>query len=845
MCWSRGWGSGRGCERYVASRPTAGTPVSGGWNLYAKPARACAGAVHDKNMTTTTDDLTLLTLDDIRQRIQTKAASSRDKAPWEKLTAVVDELNLAATTGADLIITGRRWNLASVRVFGFRGIEGDLRLDIDPSPGVTVIHGPNGAGKSSIADAVEIALGGRGVSGQAARRTGTNRLIWDPIEQAQGSERTEIEVVLVAERDQLHFNAVWEGGGATLDAILTEGDRSRSVPLDGAWRELMAAHSPISAYAALERQIQTGGHLTEFLTSRLALGATFGRLLASVGDHQEESIQAYKRINDTWKSAAKDASLADRSWQSDAGEEVVPLRQPELGEDPTVWVRDNGLAGHGAAVPELTASAVANIKAAATSVLEALEALAARAEQDVAWGEQLERLYDAAQDDAHDGDCPVCGTATQWFEVLATGVEARRAVHAARASANTAVQCLLRAVRVVHPALTGALDGPELDPLGLSRAIEMFDHAMASDAPGERRGSALALAQLLASDVGDETLAAAVKRSDRRAQWHRERAEAMAPFLQVWRAEAGTAMAAPGWKAVTQRCKDLEKALIKERSGILRAKADSLIGDLLRDAGLHLSVVDLGAKDALIELKDPSDQTLRLGMLSAGQRNAVLLAPLIGTIDSNPFGFLILDDPVHAFDDMRVDALAASLAKIGADRRVVVLTHDERLRQHLRARSERVEVFDIHRDATTRAVTTKRRSSVALDLLEDAGDLLSALGTSPITLDTTYTVRGLCRFAVEAALRDHRVRRAIREGEDSNAILAAIDARRTLRECIDFVSQGDSDDVVQQAIASTKDYIGRWDQAAHRSGELGTDLRAEIRSARRACTALSTSAVRP
>lgn len=263
-----------------------------------------------------------------------------------------------------------------------------------------------------------------------------------------------------------------------------------------------------------------------------------------------------------------------------------------------------------------------------------------------------------------------------------------------------------------------------------------------------------------------------------------------------------------------------------------------MVGELLKDAGLVLSEIDVKAKDAVVHLKDPAGRVLKLAMLSAGQRNAVLLAPLIGAIGSNPFGFLVMDDPVHAFDDLRVDALAASLARIGKDRRVIVLTHDERLRQHLRARSTRVEVQSIARNAATGEVVLTPRDSVALDLLDDAAELLAELGKAPINHDTTYTVRGLCRFAVKNALRQDRLRRAILAGEDTTAVNASLDEARTLRGCITYVKQSDDQGHVDPALATVSAFLRDWERAAHHDGEISTNLAAEIAAARQACEQL-------
>ena len=71
---------------------------------------------------------------------------------------------------------------------------------------------------------------------------------------------------------------------------------------------------------------------------------------------------------------------------------------------------------------------------------------------------------------------------------------------------------------------------------------------------------------------------------------------------------------------------------------------------------------------------DVSGKPVALSMLSAGQRNALLLAPLLAVSRGGPFGFLVLDDPVHAFDQVRVDRLAQLIHDLAEDRRVIVLT---------------------------------------------------------------------------------------------------------------------------------------------------------------------------
>ena len=102
--------------------------------------------------------------------------------------------------------------------------------------------------------------------------------------------------------------------------------------------------------------------------------------------------------------------------------------------------------------------------------------------------------------------------------------------------------------------------------------------------------------------------------------------------------------------------------------------------ELLYDVGLNVTSISVQGTKAAVQVTDSAGKVVRLSMLSAGQRNALLLAPLLGIAGGGPFGFLVLDDPVHAFDQVRVDRLTRIIHRLAVSRRVVVLTHDERLR---------------------------------------------------------------------------------------------------------------------------------------------------------------------
>ena len=92
--------------------------------------------------------------------MQVPEIESRDG--WKKLLDVAIGLAGGTSVEDDPSASGA-WYLTRIRVKGYQGI-GDgpfLEIELDPTPGITVIHGANGSGKSSIADAIETALQGR------------------------------------------------------------------------------------------------------------------------------------------------------------------------------------------------------------------------------------------------------------------------------------------------------------------------------------------------------------------------------------------------------------------------------------------------------------------------------------------------------------------------------------------------------------------------------------------------------------------------------------------------------------------------------------------------------------
>ena len=328
--------------------------------------------------------------------------------------------------------------------------------------------------------------------------------------------------------------------------------------------------------------------------------------------------------------------------------------------------------------------------------------------------------------------------------------------------------------------------------------------------------------------------------TDRERQWRRARRRAIEPFLGVWREVRDEAIAAESWKAAAACVRTLQNDLRAERTRNLQALTDSSVRALLDDVGLHITGLSVLGTKADVQIVDGTGQPMRLALLSAGQRNALLLAPLLAVAHGGPFGFLVLDDPVHAFDQIRVDRLAQLIHSLAADRRVVVLTHDERLREHLLVRSPHHTVRSVHRDHLTGVVHEEPSPPIWEVLLGDAADALArAPKPGPISTPPTVLVRGLCQMALDDALRHFVLQEAVGVPRDPHADLAALDkvGKTKDRIAVALTLHPEHPRVLAaEAIVST--HLSGWNQAAHGKAKSPGPTAAGIDDARQACRTL-------
>jgi hypothetical protein len=148
-----------------------------------------------------------------------------------------------------------------------------------------------------------------------------------------------------------------------------------------------------------------------------------------------------------------------------------------------------------------------------------------------------------------------------------------------------------------------------------------------------------------------------------------------------------------------------------------------------------------------------------LSVMSQGELHALGLALFLPRASSpdSPFRFIVIDDPVQSMDPAKVDGLARLLAQAGADRQVIVFTHDDRLPEAIRCPQLPATIWDVTRREGSVVELTKNDDPVGR-YLDDARAMAR---TAELPKDVrAVVVAEYCRCALEAAR--HEVVRARR-----------------------------------------------------------------------------------
>lgn len=798
--------------------------------------------------------LSVFSYDDLLEEIQKAHDQSRTdpiRASWANLMGVVAEITGEhSATDLDPSIDESPWWLTRASISGFRGVPPEgLIIEFPASPGITVIHGPNGSGKSSICDAVDVGLH-QSINASIDRMQGTGGQlpVWEPVlAHSSSGGKVDVELRLVnADGRTLDIEthiAPDRSVSARAHVTSVAGERA-SVQLGEAWRSAVAAYGPTYAYASWEQHIQRAQDLQKYLARMLVLGGCFGSVDRAIKRKAATSEEAKERIDHAMRSArsalSRVAESSGRTWN---------FSMPTLLEDPDEWWAKSGFPqpGDDSVIPEGELK-LEPLDAATSDAIRALSDLMEDATSNSGLAQALKMLDEATNFSTDLASCPVCGIESDWRPHLHATVGTNAAISAKIEVWARALEALTIETRKVLPKLITASSDDRRD--SLSAADVKSELLLASQrTSGAAAKSTVAAAQSLLAVLDTHgylaEAAEAVERASAESAWQRALANALAPLRDALREDRDLAVTQADWADMEKRLDDLESRLKRRRESALGEATNNTVVALLHDAGIEVQNLTVQKRQAELVLADSTGNRIELGMLSAGQRNAVLLAPALAVAEGGPFGFLLIDDPVHAFDELRVDFISRQIGRIAEERRVIVLTHDERLREHLLASPHDVDSRTIDRSTATGTIELLDSSPMWATLLEDAASLMSLANPPQLALKLTNVLRGLCRQALDNALRMFVTREAVRQSADARDWLRRIDADGVNTTAARFQaasSLGLSADSLSQLASSLsmvpKVTLTAWNAASHDNPPAKPFHLGEIEVARNACKEL-------
>ncbi|MET7453756.1 AAA family ATPase [Streptomyces sp. NPDC005574] len=813
--------------------------------------------------------LRLLSFADLATDIDKFLSAARlpeKKAAWQKLRDLTVELK-SKSEGRRDPASGNPWHLTSVMVVGYQGATNQVIMKVDPSPGVTIIHGPNGSGKSTIADGVRTALAGSTKWWTSAEQKSSRSKaepLWEKIHAARDAEKTMAEVVLCRKGETLALSCLIGGDGEVTSHkaqwTLNTGEVVNIDLRETAWSHALAGHPPVFAYADIERRVQQSKDLREYIENLLAFGGCFVVLSDRVTDLSEKAELAKKCIDEAAKEAKRRIAQVDEvNGKLDPGATVYAVSWPTWISDLDAWLNENQLNESGGFLPQVTDRHSKILSAALTRTDEAFRGIDSSPDSvKRKLANSLRGFHVHVMDlDFPGAECPVCESEqSDWPLRLQKSVSELADLEPLYLEAESSLSELKRSlvtefrqvISVLSSSATPIVTSQDLLDRAQSRADELC-HVLdryGCQPTGVARKMVFELRSVLETHDWWRACAEAASLSAFDKQWRLKRRAAIEDFVSTWRENVEVANEHQLWKAIGACLKDLTGHLRDKRAQDFTALAGGRVKALLDDAGIVLEDVRLTTQRAEVKVHNPAGQPLSLSMLSAGQRNAFLLAPLLATIESGPFGFLVLDDPVHAFDDIRVDRLAAVLAEIASRRRVIVFTHDERLKAHLMARSLGCQSWAISRDLETGVISLESTDELWRMLLDDAEAIRSLAPKVSVNgyLTETQMIRGLLRQAVDIALHQAVVRNALSGGRDVVQDLTLLDSCQNTVARFDkaeevIVVPDENKHPVREAKFKCGIYLKMWNNAVHGTATAKSELRSEIEVARKACADLA------
>ena len=677
-------------------------------------------------------------------------------------------------------------HLESLTVAGFRGVGPAVTLQLEARPGLTLLVGRNGSGKSSFAEALEMLLTGTN------RRWAERAKVWaDGWRNLHaGVPRLTASFRVDGRATPLVIERTWADGAAATDSTLTVDGKRRSLD-DSGWTHALQAYPPLLSHNELGRILDKPSELYDALSSILGLEAIADaqavlrelRLAAAkvvkIATDQGRQLVAMLQDVDDERARAAVAALSAKSWRLDDIDAV--LGRSEVSEQER---SELGLLRSLAQLPvverEQARGVTAQVRDAQQLVERQRGSDAARARETAALLRQALRVHSEHE---HDRTCPVCGTTdkltTEWRLATTTRITELEAEATALAEVDRTVAAARAAVRgLIHP--VPAVLGGDV-PAGIDvRAAHAAWAAWADLAhDGDLRTVATHI-ETHAPRVIEAVSAvrqAATAELERREDLWRPAARTLSAWLVDARHAETQRERLPRIKAAEDWLIAQHQSLREERFAPIATEVQTLWSDLRQSSNVQLGALKLegerrsAQRRVALDVNIDGSDASALGVMSQGELNCLALSLFLprAAMPESPFRFIVIDDPVQAMDEVKVEGLARALAHVATTRQVLVLTHDERLPVALRRLELEATVLEVSRREQS-VVQVQTRTDPVQRYIDDA---MAVAQTAGVPAAAGRVVPGFCRMALEAACSAAVWKRLV----DRGTTFAAADAR--------------------------------------------------------------------
>jgi energy-coupling factor transporter ATP-binding protein EcfA2 len=738
--------------------------------------------------------------------------------------------------------------LTAIEVEGFRGIGPATTLTIDVGPGLTLVVGRNGSGKSSFSEALEMVL--LGTNQRWEQRIKVWRDGWQNLHHRH--TRMAATFTVDGRRLPLEVARAWKDGGG-IDASTFSIDGKIATAETLGWAQHLAGYPPLLSHNELEHALdREQSKLYDALAGILGLGdlAAAQQVLRDARLDREHAAKAARdalpalralleRTDDERAEVVRSA-LSSKVWELDVVAAAVD--GTAASDERSVLRKLHDLAGLPVLDRERLNATISDLRDAHASAEKLRGTDAGRAHE-------LATLLQKALDvHGHaDGEtCPVCGTegvlTYQWrvtarehANALLVEADAVRAAQSALAdTVRKARQLIVAAPPALRDAAGASIDvAPVIDLWDAWARVSVEDDAISIASHLESRGP------LLIAGVAELRRAATAERERLERAW-RPAADAILAWLPHGRRARDAEIEISRLKDAERWLRDAHDEIRDDRFRPIAGAVQENWTELRQDSNVTLGDLRLRGAAAQrrlsLDVKVDGEDGSALGVMSQGELNCLALSLFLprASMPESPFRFVVIDDPVQAMDPAKVAGLATVLARAALERQVIVLTHDTRLADAMRA-------LDIA--ATVIEVVRREQSIVELRRIQDPvqryiDDAFAVAMSRDVPAEALRVIPGFCRLALEAASSLAATRRLLHQGKTYAEVQATLEKPTTLNMWLalallnDPERSGDVAGLLVKQYPWAVDAVKECNRGTH-TGRLFGDVREFIRSVER------------